>query len=452
MRAVSACENFYRLRDPRSIEYLGRPLENLLPIHVAIDAVSAATTSGQLALLSLSNQLARVGRRISFSLADPTVRVLARTPFQGATLGEVLLTTALAIDPCGEFTLAGRPTGHCVSIGIGAEVDRDCQWYLGADRSIAYLQRSPVTCADTPGTLRGAALAACLGCSAMLREQLELPVVARVLSAWNYAENDGAEYGPVSAPLVNVGRVLMVGAGAVGAALSFWLHAFGVRGDGWAVVDRDVVELHNTNRGLVFTATDAGWPSGTQVNKAARIVSLMPGATPYACWYHECVELVEQKFDTVLALANDYDVRERLTHRNAGLALQATTGENWLSQLHRHILGRDGCIWCRTGDVKHPAYRCSSGTVGVSGGMRTDAALPFLSAASGLMLATALERLSSGGLIEEPFNTWSWDFDSTYRMAMRPEARQCRNGCSLVLPANVRRKINAETRWAGLDL
>jgi molybdopterin/thiamine biosynthesis adenylyltransferase len=449
---VRDCEEFYRLRDRRSVEYLGRAIGDHVPVHVAIDAAAATSAPGQLALLALANQLARIGRRISFSLDDPATPALARTPFPGDTLGELLLATVRAIDPCAEFTIGGRPRGRNVSIGLGAAVGTGYDWYIGADRAIAHLQRSPVGFASTPGTLRGGALASCLGCAAVLREQLGMPVAPRILSAWNYAENDAAEPGPDSLSPVDVGRVLMVGAGAVGAALAFWLHAFDVRGDGWAVVDQDVCELHNTNRGLVFTARDAGWPEGPPVNKAKLLAPIITGATPYDCWYHECAKLAEQKFDVVLALANDYDVRERLTHRNAVLALQATTGENWLSQLHRHVLGRDGCIWCRTGELKTPAYGCSGGVVKEPDGTRSDAALPFLSAASGLMLATALQRLSHGDLVQGLINTWTWDFGSEHRMATRPEARQCRDGCELVLPAIVRRKINAGARWASLDV
>lgn len=447
---MNNCAQFYQLRDRRSVEYLGQAIGDLAPVHVAIDAAAASTAAGQLALLALANQLARISRRISFELPDPGVMVLARTPFVGRTLGEVLLTTVHEIDPCGEFRLGIRPLVRCVSIGLGADVGSGLDWYLAADRAIAYLRRSPAAFVDTPGTLRGAALASCLGCAAMLREQLGLTVVARTLSAWNYAEGDAAAPGPESLDAVDVGRVLMVGAGAVGAALAFWLHAFGVRGEAWAVLDGDAVELHNTNRGLVFTARHAGWPDGTPENKAILVASLIPGATAHDCWYHECAELSRRTFDVDLALANDYAVRERLTQRNAAVALQATTGENWLSQLHRHILGRDGCIWCRTGEVKAPVFGCSTGAVEQPAGLRSDAALPFLSAASGLMLATALQRLTTGELAEEAANCWSWDFGSEYRMVARPAVRPCREGCALVPSHTARQKLVNGTRWASL--
>lgn len=450
MNHTRQCGQFYELRDRRSVEYLERTIEDLVPVHVSIDAMAATTAPGQLTLLALANQLARVSRRISFALPVPDATVLVRTPFRGATLNEVLLTTVREIDPCGEFTVSDRPPGSCVTIGLGADVGNGFDWYLGADRAVAHLQRSAVGFTDVPGTMRGAALASCLGCAAVFRDQLGLPVMPRQLSAWNYAEGTAAAPGPESLDAVDVGRVLMVGAGAVGAALAFWLHVFGVRGDGWAVVDRDAVELHNTNRGLVFTAHHAGWPAGTAINKAKLVAPLIPGAAPYDCWYHECTDIAEQSFDVVLALANDHDARTRLTQRNSAVSLQATTGENWLSQLHRHILGRDGCIWCRTGEAKSPVFGCSIGEVTRPGGSRSDAALPFLSAASGLMLATALQQLASGELTADTANCWSWDFGSEHRMTPRPVPHNCREGCALIPSPTVRQRLTNGTRWAKL--
>jgi molybdopterin/thiamine biosynthesis adenylyltransferase len=108
--------------------------------------------------------------------------------------------------------------------------------------------------------LRGAATASCLGAAALLRAQLGLDTKPRVLSSWNYAEGPLAATGPDALESLDVGRVLLVGAGAVAASLIYWLHAFGVGGY-WIVVDKDIVRFHNINRGLIFTAGHAGWPS-----------------------------------------------------------------------------------------------------------------------------------------------------------------------------------------------
>ncbi len=129
----------------------------------------------------------------------------------------------------------------------------------------------------------------------------------------------------------------MVGAGAVAAALVYWLSAFGVGGD-WTIIDRDVVALHNTNRGMIFTAADAGWPNGVPRRKAELLASFMPGSRWAEEWYHES-KIAEEDHDVVLGLANEHDVRHWIASRNNTVTLHATTGVNWLSQLHRHIIG-----------------------------------------------------------------------------------------------------------------
>ena len=446
---MTNCVEFYRLRDARSEEYLGQSIVRLSPVHVAIDAAAAKIAAGQLALLALANQLARTSRSITFTVPDAGAPMLVRTPFQGSTLGGVLLATVRAIDPCGDFSIGVRPEG-CLSIGLGAAVGPGFDWYLGADRAIARLSREPVAFATSPGTMRGAALASCLGAAAVLRAQLGLPVATRRISAGNFLEDAAAAPGPESLELIDIGRTLMVGAGAVGAAVAYWLFAFGVRGDEWAVVDEDVVKLHNTNRGLVFTAAHAGWSSGAEAKKAEVVAAIIPGARSYTRWYHDCPEVRDGKFDVVLALANDHGARLLLTHLNAPVTLQATTGEDWLSQVHRHVLGRDGCVWCRTGSVVAPRFGCSTGTVEQPNGSKTDAALPFLSAASGLMLAIALQRLTAGELHEGAANCWSWDFGSDERMASRPSVRSCREGCALVPNQRVRERLTLDSRWARL--
>ena len=52
---MTDCEQFYQLRDRRTVEYLARAIGDLVPVHVAIDAATAATACGQLALLALAS-------------------------------------------------------------------------------------------------------------------------------------------------------------------------------------------------------------------------------------------------------------------------------------------------------------------------------------------------------------------------------------------------------------
>jgi hypothetical protein len=298
--------------------------------------------------------------------------------------------------------------------------------------------------------MRGAGLAACLGAATALKVEVGLPVSPRVLSAWNYAEGDEADRGPATLEPMDVGRVLMVGGGAVASAATYWLWQWGAGGD-WTVLDADIVKVHNTNRGMLFMPADAGWPTGNPRQKSELVAQFLPNGHGVPQWYDEAAATHEARFDVVLSLANDRNVRHFLSHRNATVTLQATTGRNWLSQLHRHVAGSDDCPSCRLDEVKEPRFSCSTGPV-VTGpeGEKNDSALPFLSAASGLMLATLLQRLQAGVLMETSRNNWRWDFLSVHRLATAGRSR-CLEQCRNWYPRAVRDQVNAGTRWSHLD-
>ena len=239
--------------------------------------------------------------------------------------------------------------------------------------------------------------------------------------------------GPDDLERLDVGSVLLVGAGAVGSALAYWLYSMGVGGE-WTALDADHIKLYNTNRGMLFTARDAGWPSGIQYGQERRkidvVADYLPGRS-YPEWYHKA-QVTAKKFDLILVLANEYDVRTRVAQRSAPAVLHATTGATRLSQLHRHIADRDDCIRCRTNDIHQGKFACSTVSTSTSTAQSSgDRALPFLSAASGLMLAMALQRFQVSELQQDPWNDWRWDFASNHKMS-RGGQRQCTDDCPIM--------------------
>ena len=156
----------------------------------------------------------------------------------------------------------------------------------------------------------------------------------------------------------------MIGAGAVGVGLCFWLMYMGVVG-AWEIVDHDIVELHNTNRSLGFTATDAGWPDlGAQPK--ARVAAKLIGATPrimtYAQWSY-----LGGRPDLILPLANGEGVRHAIGQRAEPILLHASTSRDMTAELHRHIPGRDQCISCRFPSQGVPEFECSTAFVSRQG-------------------------------------------------------------------------------------
>ena len=447
---TSQRDRFYRERDSRTESYLGHDFPALAPISIHASADVCESKSGQLLIVTLVNQLARIHRDLRLALAEPAAELVVSSLCGGCTLGDEVQRLARRIDPYGRCDVDREDLNPCaVSIGTGAYCRSDLTWYLGWKFSTAELRKDPCRLErESSAALRGAGLAALLGAPAAIKAALGIETTPTRLSAWNLTSGKDADPGPTELPPIDVGRGLMVGAGAVATAAAYWLVQWGNLSS-WTTIDHDTVALHNTNRSLLFFPDDAGWPDGTPQAKVYCLPRYLVEAVPVHAWYDEAVE-TQSTFDTVLVLANERDVRTRVSSRNDPVQLAATTGQSWLSQLHRHIAGRDDCVRCRMADIRAPQLRCSEATVigGRAGTAGGDAALPFLSAASGLMLVSALQRLQLGEFGAKRTNMWSWDFRSERRMHSAGYC-ECRGDCSTGLGAVARRTITDMTRWAG---
>ena len=446
---TSLCERFYRERDCRTEDYLGGTSPALTPLSLHASDDACETQSGQLLLVTLVNQLARVHRELRLALSAPSAPLVIPALCGGSTVGDEIHRLTKRIDPYGTFEIAHpHIVPNSISIGIGGYCQSGLAWYLGCNRSNAELAVAPCGLGHgVSSDLRGAGLAALLGAAAAIKGALNIETVPTTVSAWNLRSGEGADPGPRDLPNIDVGRGLMVGAGAVASAVVYWLMQWG-NSSSWTIVDHDTIKVHNTNRALLFFPDDAGWPDKEPRSKVACLNRYLGHATPVDAWYDEAVEMKEQTFDTVLVLANERDVRTRASFRNDPVQLQATTGRSWLSQLHRHIAGRDDCIRCRMADIRAPQFGCSEAAMATETQPdNADAALPFLSAGSGLMLASMLQRLQLGGFGEDKSNVWNWDFRSTRCIDSPPGYYECRDGCSTRLPLEARQIIAAETSW-----
>ena len=384
-------------------------------------------------------------------MSNPEAPLLVPAICGGASLGDEMTKLSQRIDPYGKFRIDTHPgTRATVSLGVGACCRSRLNWYLGVDRCRGQLATAPLSLGlGTSSDLRGAGVASLLGASVAIQSVLNLSTVPRILSAWNFEEGNQADPGPLELSGLDVGRTLMIGAGAVATGVVYWLLHWGHQGD-WTIVDGDHVGLHNTNRGVLFFPDDAGWLGRSPRFKSECLAQHLPGIRHIDKWYGQAVEVCEA-FDTVLVLANEQSVRTDVSHRNDPIQFQATTDRNWRSQLHRHIVGIDGCVRCRMLDIKNPSFKCGDGaSTTEEQPKRPDAALPFLSLASGLMLVCALHHMRDGEFGRSRENRWDWDFRSTHLMADNG-IRSCREDCALIHPPSVRREIASVTRWHGED-
>jgi hypothetical protein len=462
---MSASEEFYTARDARTLAYGIAPgvLGRTVGVVVGLDA--AGNPVGQATVLALVNLLARVHR--SIALWVPDVELLAPAIVEASGLAEACAATAWAIDPHIQVTLThpGALSGAgpgVPSIAIGVEVPPGCTVYLGGERFLAVVDDRPVPISAEPFSVLGGGLAACLAAGELLRALYGHPARPRQASLWNFEEGGAAQAGPaLELSPIDVGDVAVVGAGAVGSAFAYWARQFGHVGD-WVVVDHDQAELHNTNRCMGMVAADAGWvgghPGGEPAAKA-QLAADAVGAEPFDGWYHEWVARPGRRPDLVLPLANEFDVRHAIGQRGEPVLIHATTSPNWTAELHRHLAGRDGCINCRLPQRAPGLLRCATGPLpetadvseGSGGGShrRPDAALPFLSAAAGLLLLAAMIQLEQGVISAHKANHWRLLFGPGPRVWSR-STHLCVEGCRLELAPEVRQILNEGRRWAHL--
>lgn len=277
-------DRFYAERDRRTKSY-GVVTERMnTPVRISIGADAASSPAGQALALAVINMVCRVHRRVE--LVVPDSDLLIPSLVSGTNFAEAAEALAVAIDPFIDLA-ASDEDGPSLAIGNVSGT-----YWLGADGYIGHLAKAPVPITGHPASILGASMAACLGSCALLLAVTGANVRARSVSLWSL-DNLRVEPGPseLITPIDVGERVVIVGAGAVGSAILYWLRLFGIRGN-WTVIDGDVVKLHNTNRSLGMLAADAGWqnglPGGAVANKAEVGAGLI-GAGSVVGWYDEWV-------------------------------------------------------------------------------------------------------------------------------------------------------------------
>jgi hypothetical protein len=444
-------DDFYQQRDLRTAYYIKNTVVKPQPVQICWDEDIARSLAGQVLLLALSNQLARFCRCAGFSGPNAPLHIPA--PLGGISLHEAIVTGCSRIDPCGRWVI-GEVSQAVYCLGVGRQSGR-ADIFLGASGWLAYAVDQEVDLpplADGAGDVLGASMAACIGAANAFKVSLGLPqpLIRGTFSLWSFGRDNQALQGP---PLVatDLGNVLMVGAGAVATALVYWLNFLPVSGQ-WDIVDHDEVQLNNTNRGLLFTAEDAGWEDHLRQKKASVLARYLEHAQPHDCWFDE-FEAEGRRWDIVLPLANERKVRGLLQASRPPLMIHATTSPNWQTQLHRHRPGQDRCLSCRLPDTNLPPPACAATLLSLPelGQERPpDAALPFLSAAAGLLIAADLLRLGLGGYELENGNLFTLDwFGDMGRPTMRHE--RCQPDCSGWGNPAVRHVLNRTTRWYSMD-
>ncbi|MCX2933363.1 hypothetical protein ORI20_24115 [Mycobacterium sp. CVI_P3] len=219
----------------------------------------------------------------------------------------------------------------------------------------------------------------------------------------------------------------VIGAGAVAHAVGWWAQEFGHHGT-WTTIDGDDATISNTNRCLGMTASDAGWPAGLPASqpraKAVILADLLSGPS-VPMWFDQWIATDPERPDLLLPLANERGVRAHAAALGEPILLHATTSASWTAELHRHVPSVDDCPTCRLPERAKPQFACSTGPASPDPGS-SDAALPFLSAAAGLMLIVAMQQLTiDDSLVSGRHNHFRLCFERGVRLRRSVHPARC---------------------------
>ncbi|MEZ0358000.1 hypothetical protein [Mycobacterium sp. SA01] len=455
---------FYSARDARTVQYGGS--EQALQVTVNLIATATSTTRpGQVALLALANMVARTHRHITVQLTPAPL--LAAPMIAASSIEEALCRMVFAINPAALLIINGTRTdtkeidlqnaAQVVSVSLGGGFGDDCDVRVGWSGGRAQLssEADVVSVGAGDADVLGAATAACLAAGAVFHLSHGREVLSCVV---NLAERASAIVGPrrevdsltpfdgvgitsVSGPL-DVGDVTIIGAGAVAHGFAWWAREFGHLGK-WRTVDGDIADVSNTNRCLGMSAADAGWPAGlpgAEPRAKADVLAAMIAAESVPTWFDEWSQTDPPRSDLTLILANERGVRADAASRGEPILLHATTSPSWTAELHRHLPDVDDCPACRIPHNASATFLCSTGPT-EPGPESGDAALPFLSAAAGLMLTTALQQLSpTHPLLKGRHNHWRMCFERAVQLRGSVHPAHCPH----TLPARARGIIQAD--------
>ena len=244
---------------------------------------TAATPIGQVAVLSAVNMLARAHPAIVLDLPDTPL--IVKSPTGGATLAQACAQLAVAANPEVTVAAAAHERGAVLSIGIGADTP-PASVYVGGARFTARASGTPQALSQDASTFVGGGMAVALAAAYVFRTAIGMPaIVERSISLWTLEETADPT-GPGACGPLDVGDVWMIGAGAVGSGLAWWLPHAGVTGI-WTIIDGDLVDVSNLNRSLGLFTYHAGLTGLPPTLKAEAAAALIPGARAFPHWWED---------------------------------------------------------------------------------------------------------------------------------------------------------------------
>ena len=397
-------EAFYRQRDGRTDLASPNTAYQRVPTALIADPTWATTPQGQVAILTAANILSRWCRTVTLDI--PPAPLVEPLKGRARNLVELVLETMRDADPFGTFT-PGTANGDALALHLGLNGPCQSNTYhaYGSDwhATVATRPITQLTALDARNPI-GAIGAACLGTASLFMHAVgqerywDDPLTINFFSLIS-----GPDAQTPFPEEISLGRSLLVGAGAVGSNLAYFLTLVPTVGR-IAVIDHDPVKILNLNRSLLLTNCDV---RQNKANVTARLLQRHGvDATPFPQSYDEFIAseaaTIWEKPDLIIPAANEQDVRWKLATTYPPLMIYGTTDNDWGAHLGRHIPLKEECLACRYPPEFQPAaLACATGPMPDAQPHEPDAALPFLSPLAALL---ALAELSKVQLPGYPFH------------------------------------------------
>jgi hypothetical protein len=396
-------EQFCDLLNDRLRRYGASPLDPEQTITITASPDYLAGYDGQVAALVAGNLLGRLSPSVQIGYAD--IPIHPRLPWAGRSLVRHVVDGMTAANPFGTF--GARPL-----------TPGDYRFHLGSDGSEAIVHGAGWNAyiGPTPSPLVpirsdvgiGAALAVVLGAAHLFRTRFGAVIDSFACNAWDWTGTPkGVDFSPVGTSL---GHVMTAGLGSVGSAANYFL-ALATRDFRASLIDHDHVGVSNITRSPIFDDAHAK----IAVAKVDAVAAFLRGAgvetvivDPVPLHVSELWKSREVGTpDVLISAANEFNVRYHIEMGFPPIQLYATTGRNWQSTLMRHAPGAKSCSLCVfPPDEEFAPTACATDGSATSRAVveekRTDAALPFLSFAAGLMTAAEVLKLTAPNY---PFST-----------------------------------------------
>jgi len=395
----TSADEFYALRDDRTNRMSSsRQYQDVL-CEVRVSAIDAANPATQATVLVAANLLSRWCRRVVLNI--PPVPIGAGLNAGTGSLAEIVLDQMRDADPFGRFgmvRMGGDEATLILHIGENATPVAGCHnVFVTASGWLATVSKEgPILLPDDdkPNWL-GATAAACLGVAHLFKAAIgvhsERYLRDGIFDVFELKWIDNPQQAPWPETL-NVGNVLLVGAGSVGSSAVFSMRLNRFAGS-LTIVDRDFTKIENFNRSPIFGRKMFGQNKAEALKDYLRGTPLSAMAVPL--WWDQFVLERSRSsfdFDVWLPLANEFGVRLAIQNAVPPLMIHASTTSNWGVNHGRHIPGRDDCLSDRfPSEVFSEQLACASGDIDAPGG-QVDAALPFTSTFAGMLVAADLVR------------------------------------------------------------